>query len=121
MKKKFKKLGYIKISEKQVKTFCNLTEDKNPIHINKKYASKTKFKSLIAPGILIISKINKIISKKYTGAIILDINAEYREPVLINQKYNCKYEIVKKKNYFELKSTVFKKIKNILITINFIN
>jgi len=120
MKKKFKKKNYIKISEKRVKIFCNLTNDKNPIHIDKKYASKKKFKGVIVPGILIISEINKIISRKYTGAIILDIKAEYREPVLVNQRYECKYEITKKNNFYELQSTIFKKNKNVLIKINFI-
>lgn len=118
--KKFKKKNYIKISEKRVKIFCNLTNDKNPIHIDKKYASKTKFKGLIVPGILIISEINKIISKKYSGAIILDINAEYREPVLVNQKYKFNYKIVKKNNFYQLSSSIFKKNKSVLIKINFI-
>lgn len=118
--KKFKKKNYIKISEKRVKIFCNLTNDRNPIHIDKKYASKTKFKGLIVPGILIISEINKIISKKYSGAIILDINAEYREPVLVNQKYKFKYKIVKKNNFYQLSSEIFKKNKSVLIKINFI-
>ena len=111
----------IKITNKEVKKFCKLTRDNNPIHLNKKYAAGTRFKTTIVPGILILTKINTILSKKFSGAIILDISADYRFPIKINENYNCKYRIIKKKSFYELNAEIYKKNKNAVIKISFLN
>lgn len=40
----------MKVTEKQIKMYAELTGDYNPIHFNEEFAAKTKFKKLIAQG-----------------------------------------------------------------------
>ena len=119
-KKKYKDLI---IKSTQVKKFCKLTKDRNPIHLNKKYLIKVSYNKLVAPAIFILAKINEIISEKYKGAIIIDIIGNFREPIFLNDKYKLYYKvnkINKSANIFQLTSIIKKNSNKVLAKINFI-
>jgi hydroxyacyl-ACP dehydratase HTD2-like protein with hotdog domain len=118
-----KKPKEFKFSKTEIKNFCKLTKDNNPIHLDKKYLRNTNYSNLIVPGILIISKINQIISINYKGAIIIEIISTFREPIFINKKYKINFKIIrinKKSNLFKLQSVIKDKTKKVLVDINFI-
>lgn len=118
-----KKTKELTFSKAEIKKFCKLTKDNNPIHLNKKYLINTNYSNLIVPGILIISKINEFISKNYKGAIIIEITSQFREPIFINKQYKINFKIIKinkKSNLFKLKSFIINKTKKVLVDINFI-
>jgi hypothetical protein len=99
---------FFKISKKEIKQFCNLTKDKNPIHFQSSQDFYDgKFKKALVPGLLLISKVNEILSKKYKGALIVDIIANFKLPVYHDEKcfiYFIITSINKKKKLYELKA-----------------
>tara|TARA_Y100000768_G_scaffold289261_1_gene223422 strand:- start:113 stop:493 length:381 start_codon:yes stop_codon:yes gene_type:complete len=110
-------------SKTEIKKFCKLTKDNNPIHLDKTYLNYTNYSNLIVPGILIISKINEIISRNYKGAIIIEITSSFREPIFVDTKYKINFKITKinkKSNLFVLKSAIINKTKKVLVDINFL-
>ena len=56
-----------RVSEKVVKSFAIASGDKNPIHLDKKFAEKPIFKGRIAHGMLIVSFISSVIGNKFPG------------------------------------------------------
>ena len=78
-----------KVSKKEIIQFCKLTKDKNPIHLHapKKFY-KGKFKKALVPGLLLITKVNQILSKRYKGALIIDILANFKQPLTQNELSN---------------------------------
>jgi acyl dehydratase len=114
-----------RVTKKDIDLFCKLTVDNNSLHTNKvKNLYQGKFKKILVPGILIISKINQILSQNYNGALIVDIISNFKRPVFVNESYVQKSKITiinKKNNLYELQSVISKN-RDILsvITVNFI-
>ena len=50
----------IKVTDVSIKKFSSASGDRNPIHLNEKFAKNTIFKSRIAHGMLIASFISSI-------------------------------------------------------------
>ncbi len=121
MKKKFN----LQIDKKGINKFCKITNDKNVLH-SKDFSEiyDGKFKKILVPGILIFTKINQILSKKYKGAILLDVVSNFKQPVYANEKHTVYYAIKlinKKNNLLELKAEVRKSsIIKAFFKINFI-
>ena len=118
-----KKIKEFKFTKTDIVQFCELTKDKNPVHLNKNFLINTKYEDLIVPGMLLMSKINEIISNNYKGAIIVEIISSFREPVYVNQKYKIDYKITKinhGSNFYKLKSLIMKNTKKAIIEILFI-
>ena len=116
---------FLKISKKEIVQFCKLTKDKNPIHLHtpKKFY-KGKFKKALVPGLLLITKVNQILSKRYKGALIIDILSNFKQPVYFNEKCFIHFKINpinKKKKLFELTAELkTKKINKAFVKIIFL-
>ena len=114
-----------KISKKVIIQFCKLTKDRNPIHFHvPKNFHNGKFKKALVPGLLIVSKVNEILSKKYKGALIIDIIANFKLPVYHDEKCFIHFKINtinKKKKLFELKADLkINKINKVFVKITFL-
>lgn len=72
-----------KISQQDVLRFAEITEDRNPIHLDEQYASRTFFKKRIAHGMLSASLISAVLGTKLpgSGSIYLDQNLKFIKPV----------------------------------------
>ena len=108
-----------KVSEKVVKSFAIASGDKNPIHLDKKFAEKTIFKGRIAHGMLIVSFISSVIGNKFPGpgTIYVSQNLIFKRPVRINDILTIKVSIkkkIKKKSWCELSTVCFVKNKLVL-------
>jgi len=80
-----KKKTKIKVSKKLLNQFVNLSKDKNPIHLNKKFAQRYNFKDRIVHGMLIGSFYSKFIGVDFPGknSLILEICIKFNKPVFI--------------------------------------
>ena len=81
----FKKKTKIKVSKKLLDQFVSLSKDRNPIHLNKKFAQKYDFKNRIVHGMLIGSFYSKFIGVDFPGkySLILEICIKFNKPVFI--------------------------------------
>tara|TARA_X000000950_G_scaffold286557_1_gene395832 strand:+ start:784 stop:1161 length:378 start_codon:yes stop_codon:yes gene_type:complete len=96
-----KRKTQFKVSKKNIINFCKTTKDNNILHTQNYYKVKNnKFKNIVVPGIFLISKINQIISKKYRGAVLIDLVSNFKQPVYVNETnwINHRIKIINKKN-----------------------
>ena len=108
-----------KVSEKIVKQFADASGDRNPIHINEKFAKNTIFKTRIAHGMLIASFISSVIGNKFpgNGTIYVSQNLMFKRPVSINDTVVVKVSVkkkIKKKGWCELSTNCLVKNKIVL-------
>ena len=102
---------WVDISKELVLQFTELTGDKNPIHLDEKYAETTVFKKCIAPGMLIGGLLSKIIGMDFpgNGSIYLGQELKFISPVYIGTriKISCVVDSVDTfKNNVVLKNIV---------------
>ena len=86
------------ISLEDIEAFSNLTGDKNPIHVDQKFAEKGKFGAPVAHGMLTSSFISTLIGMTLPGegSIITNINLDFRKPVFIDDSICTTIEVIKK-------------------------
>ena len=73
------------ISEGDVRIFCNITGDSNPLHVDKEYAKRSEFGRLIAPGGLLISIGTGLTAAELPGPGTkgLEVYAKMRSPLYV--------------------------------------
>ena len=109
----------VNVTDLSIKKFASASGDKNPIHLNEKFAKNTIFKSRIAHGMLIASFISSVIGNKFpgNGTIYVSQTLKFKRPVKINDlvkiKINVQKKILKKK-WCELQTLCFVKNKVVL-------
>lgn len=83
-------------TDEDVRTFANISLDKNPVHLNQDYAEKTMFKGRIVHGFLTGSLISAIIGTILPGegTIYLNQTLNFRKPVRIGERITATVEIV---------------------------
>ena len=71
------------ITESDIVLFCGITGDTNPVHLDREYASRTRFKGPIAHGMLSASLISAVLGTKLPGpgVIYVSQNCRFRAPV----------------------------------------
>ena len=85
------------ISQKQVNQFAELTGDQNPLHTNKNYALKTRFKKPIVHGLFSVTSMAKIMGTKFPGEGTIHVSQSYnfKKPVFPNTKYIVYIELTR--------------------------
>ncbi len=71
------------ITESDIVLFCGISGDTNPLHLNKEYAARTRFRGVIAHGMLPASLISAVLGTKLPGpgAVYVSQNCRFRAPV----------------------------------------
>ncbi len=71
------------VTESDIVLFCGISGDTNPLHLNKESAARTRFRGVIAPGMLPASLISAVLGTKLPGpgAIYVSQNCRFRAPV----------------------------------------
>jgi len=90
-------------TQKDVDTFAKITGDKNPIHINEKYASKSIFGKRIIHGFLGGSVFSKVFGTIFPGegTLYLKQTMTFLKPMFTNVRYKSIFtvkEIISEKN-----------------------
>ena len=98
----------IKVTDVSIKKFSSASGDRNPIHLNEKFAKNTIFKSRIAHGMLIASFISSVIGNKFpgNGTIYVSQDLKFKKPVKIKIIVE---KIILKKKWCQLKTLCFVK------------
>jgi 3-hydroxybutyryl-CoA dehydratase len=84
------------ITEEDVFLFAGITGDRNPVHISKEFAAKTRFGERIAHGILTAGLISAVIGMKLPGPGCLYVSQtlSFLAPVKIGDEITARAEIV---------------------------
>jgi 3-hydroxybutyryl-CoA dehydratase len=79
-------------SHKNVLDFSRISEDNNPIHIDKEYASASIFGKQVVHGVLLVSMFSKIFGTIYPGqgAIYLAQTSKFLKPAFIGERIYAK-------------------------------
>lgn len=83
------------VTEADINTFAEVTGDKNPVHLDEVYASKTIFKTRIAHGMLTAGYLSAVfgIELPGPGAIYVTQTLNFRGPVKIGDKVIAKVKV----------------------------
>ncbi len=101
----------IKITDKMVRQFAEMSGDFNPIHLDDEYAKSTRFKKRIAHGMILGALVSRLLNQKIgTGGIYLAQTLKFSNPVFIDEEITFEFEITKlhKKRGFGIIETIAK-------------
>jgi acyl dehydratase len=90
-------------SQDEVNRFAEVTGDKNPVHLNAEYASKTMFKKPIMHGMLSASLFSKVFGTLFPGegTIYLKQSLGFMKPMYVDTTYEAVFtvkELIPEKN-----------------------
>ncbi|WP_448521754.1 MaoC family dehydratase [Pseudothermotoga sp.] len=87
------------VSDEIVKTFAEITGDKNPVHLDEEYAKNTRFKTRICHGMLVASLISKVLGMDFPGpgTILVRQQLSYRAPVFVGETVKVHAKVIDKK------------------------
>jgi 3-hydroxybutyryl-CoA dehydratase len=87
-----------KITPHMVETFAEITGDKNPVHLDEEFASKTIFKKRISHGILSVGLISAVLGMEFPGpgTIYLKQDSKFLKPIYLDEEITIRI-IVKEK------------------------
>lgn len=92
----FKASETVKITDKMVHQFAEMSGDHNPIHLNDEYAKTTRFGRRIAHGMILGSLISRLLNDKIgSGGIYLAQTLKFVNPVFIDEDVTFEFEITK--------------------------
>ena len=83
------------VTEDDIASFASITMDYNPVHINREFASKTRFKARIAHGILSAGLISAVLGTKLPGpgCIYVSQSLKFISPVYIGDILTAEVEV----------------------------
>lgn len=86
------------ITSQMVETFAEITGDKNPLHLDEEFASKTTFKKRIAHGILSLGIISSVLGMEFPGpgTIYMKQDTKFLKPIYIDEKITIKITVKEK-------------------------
>lgn len=86
----------IRITDKMVRQFADLSGDHNPIHLDDEYAKTTRFGRRIAHGMILGALISRLLNDKIgSGGIYLGQSLKFVNPVYIDDEVTFEFEITK--------------------------
>ena len=106
--------------DEDILIFSELSNDKNPIHLDSNFASKTNFGRKIVHGMLIASLFSGLLGEKLPGkgTIYLGQTITFIKPVFINEEVTASVEIQyigKDKPIYTLKTICETKLNGIVV------
>jgi 3-hydroxybutyryl-CoA dehydratase len=84
------------ITDQAIRAFAEVSQDRNPIHLDETYAAGTMFKGRICHGMLIGSFISAIIGNDFPGmgTIYVSQNMKFRRPVRIGDEITIRITVI---------------------------
>lgn len=92
----FKASVTVKVTDKMVRQFAEMSGDHNPIHLDEGYAATTIFKKRIAHGMILGAIISRVLTETIgTGGIYRGQTLKFYNPVYIDDDITFDVEITK--------------------------
>lgn len=92
----FKASETIRITDKMVRQFAEMSGDYNPIHLDDEYAATTRFKRRIAHGMILGALVSRLLNEKIgSGGIYLAQTLKWTNPVFIEDEITFDLEVTK--------------------------
>lgn len=86
----------VKVTDKMVRQFAEMSGDFNPIHLDDEYASQTRFKKRIAHGMILGALVSRFLNEKIgSGGIYLAQTLKFTNPVFIDDDITFELEVTK--------------------------
>ena len=87
----------ITLTADHVKTFAELTGDYNPLHFDKEFAGRTRFKELVVQGGLTTGLLNALVAMDMPGpgTVFMSQDYKYPAPVYIGDTITAEAEVLK--------------------------
>lgn len=87
------------VTDEMVRTFAEITGDKNPIHLDEEYAKNTRFGRRICHGMLVASLISKVLGMDFPGpgTILVRQHLTYKAPVFIGETVKVHVRVIEKR------------------------
>lgn len=94
MKKKFVEM----IDETRLESFATVSGDRNPLHMDKEYATKTKFKKRVCHGMLLASFFSKLVGMYLPGknALYFSQTLNFQTPCYVGDNVIVEGEVIDK-------------------------
>jgi 3-hydroxybutyryl-CoA dehydratase len=92
----FKAVRTIRVTDKMVRQFSEMSGDYNPIHLDDAYAATTRFKKRIAHGMILGALISRYLNETIgSGGVYLAQTLKFTNPVFIDDDLTFNLEITK--------------------------
>ena len=92
----FKASETIRITDKMVRQFAEVSGDHNPIHLDEEYAKTTRFGHRIAHGMILGAITSRLLNEKIgSGGIYLAQSLKFKNPVRIDEEIVFELEVKK--------------------------
>lgn len=107
------------MTESDMVMWVGLTGDMNPVHIDREYASTTRFKDVIIPGLLVAGLISTVMTRSTFGNVYSSQSLKFLKPVYVGDTITAVGTIVEKideKRLVKVKTECFNQ-KNELVVI----
>ncbi|NQU30354.1 MAG: MaoC family dehydratase [Anaerolineae bacterium] len=84
-------------SDQDVRSFAEMSGDKNPVHLDDEFAAQTQFKKRLVHGILTAGLISAVLGTELPGpgSIYLSQSINFRAPVFIGDTITATATVVK--------------------------
>ncbi len=84
------------LTDDHVKTYADLSGDYNPLHFDKNFTAKTKFKNLVAQGGLTTGLLHALVAMDMPGpgTVFLSQNWKFTAPVFIGDTITAEAEVL---------------------------
>ena len=84
-------------SDEDVRSFAEISGDKNPVHLDDEYAAQTQFKKRLVHGMLTAGLISAVLGTELPGpgSIYLSQSINFRAPVFIGDTITAMVTVVK--------------------------
>ena len=84
------------ITDADIRSFANISGDRNPIHLDKEYAKKSRYKKRIAHSLMTASYFSALFGTKIPGegCVYVFQSLNFKRPVYINDKITATIEVV---------------------------
>ena len=89
------------VDEIKIKKFAEISGDYNPLHVDKNYAKKTKFKKPIVHGMLAASFFSTLVGMYCPGkrALYISQDIRFRQPISIGETVTVEGKVTKKSDF----------------------
>ena len=107
------------MTQTDVTLWVGLTGDMNPVHIDREYASSTRFKDVIVPGLMVAGLISTVMTKATFGSVYSSQSLKFLKPVYVGDTVTAVATVVEKleeKHRVVIKTECFNQRDELLIT-----